>query len=584
MLARTKSAYRPYLILFAGSLVFRLLLGFFFSQPGYTDAYYYSNVAEALWQGRGFHEDYIWNYLSRPLPGSLLNNPSSTYWMPLTSILIYLAYLLTGGPSFFASQIPNILLSSLLPLMAFYIASDIFGANTERGRRYGWLAGLLTIFCGPYAPRFAMPDNFAPYAVFSCGFLICTYKALRLPPKPVRPALGWMALAGFSAGLAYLTRVDGVILLAAAGLAWLIIRYFLKQSTGLNLLGLGLMSLVFVLTIAPWLTHNLLATGQIFPGGGIKVLFWREYNDFFSYSKNLDLSYYLNQTDPSPNWGLGPLLLSKLDAFIQNIQVVGLGALFMLPLFLLGLFTRLPKPETSSTIENKALSNKELSNTQEPSSFILHPPALAGVPSFLWQRPEFLPFVVYTLLLYLAMSLAFTFPSTRGSVFHSSGGLLPFIYLICLVGLDRAISWLSKISRPKAERRRQRNYGSLVVVAYLLISLGFGFIVRNGWDSDYNELKTVGQWMQANTPPDARIMVPDTPAYWYANHKPALAITSDPLPVNLELARRYSVRYFLYQPNHAGVVYLEELFKNKGAPGYTLVATLGALQIYRLEY
>lgn len=571
MLARTKSAYRPYLFLFAGSLVFRLLLGFFFSQPGYTDAYYYSNVAEALWQGRGFREDYIWNYLGRPLPASLLNNPSSTYWMPLTSILIYFSYLLTGGPSFLASQILNILLSSLLPLLAFYIATDIFGAGTERGRRYGWLAGLLTIFCGPYAPRFATPDNFAPYAVFSCSFLVCTYKALRLSPKPGRAALGWMALAGFSAGLAYLTRVDGVILLAAAGLAWLIFRYLLKQPSGLNLIGLGLMALVFVLTIAPWLTHNLLATGQLFPGGGIKVLFWREYNDFFSYSKNLDLSYYLNQTDPSPNWGIGPLLLSKLDAFIQNIQVVVLGALFMLPFFLIGLFTRLPKLEISPTVEDKTFSDKDLSTTQDPSAFPV------------WRRPEFLPFVVYTLLLYLAMSLAFTFPSTRGSVFHSSGGLLPFIYLICLVGLDRAIGWLSKLSRPKAERRRQRNYGTLVVVAYFLISLGFGFIVRNGWDSDYNELKTVGQWMQANAPADSRIMVPDPPAYWYVNHKPALAITSDPLPVNLELARRYGVRYFLYQPNHAGVAYLEQLYKNKGAPNYTLVATLGDLQIYELE-
>jgi 4-amino-4-deoxy-L-arabinose transferase-like glycosyltransferase len=573
VLDRTISAYRPYLILFAGSLVFRLLLGFFFSQPGYTDAYYYSNVAEALWQGRGFREDYIWNYLGRPLPADLLNNPSSTYWMPLTSILIYLAYLLTGGPSFLASQIPNILLSSLLPLLAFYIATDIFGANTERGRRYGWLAGLLTIFCGPYAPRFATPDNFAPYALFSCGFLVCTYKALRLSPKQARAAWGWMVLAGFCAGLAYLTRVDGVILLAAAGLAWLIFRYLLRQPTGLNLTGLGLMTLVFVLTIAPWLTHNLLATGQLFPGGGIKVLFWREYNDFFSYSKNLDLSYYLNQTDPSPNWGLGPLLLSKLDASVQNIQVVVLGALFMLPLFLIGLFTRLPQPEISLITH----SSQESSFPQTPSSFISHPSSL------LWRRAEFLPFVIYTLLLYLAMTLAFTFPSTRGSVFHSSGGLLPFIYLICLVGLDRAISWLSKISRPKAERRRQRNYGTLVVVAYFLISLGFGFIVRNGWDSDYNELKTVGQWMQANAPAGARIMVPDPPAYWYVNHKPALAITSDPLSVNLELARRYGVRYFLYQPNHAGVAYLEELYKNKGAPNYTLVATLGDLQIYELE-
>jgi 4-amino-4-deoxy-L-arabinose transferase-like glycosyltransferase len=564
VLSRLNPAYRPYLALFAGGLLFRLLLGLLFGQPGYADAYYYSNVAEALWQGHGFREDYIWNYLARPLPDSLLHNPSSTYWMPLTSVLIYLAYLVGGGPSFFASQIPNILISAALAPLAFYLCTDIFGRDDERGQRYGWVSGLLIIFCGPYAPRFALPDNFAPYALFSSAFLICSYKALRLPPKQEPASLRWMALAGLCAGLAYLTRVDGLILLAATFLTWLIYRYLLRQPTALGLGGLGLMVLVFGLTLAPWLAHNLAATGQIFPGGGLKVLFWREYNDFFSYTKPLDLPYYLNQTDPSSNWGIGPLLLSKLDALYQNIQVIGLGALFMLPLFVVGLFTRLPHSELPVVEQSSALSTQHS--------------------ALLWRRAEFLPFVIYALLLYLAMSLAFTFPSTRGSVFHSSGGLLPFIYVICLVGLDQAIRWLSKISRPKAERARRRSYSMIIVGAYALISIGFALILRNGWDNDYNELKTVGNWMTTNAPSDAVIMVPDAPAYWYVNHRTALAITSDPLPVNLELARRYGVRYFLYQPNHAGVAYLEELYKQRGAPGYTLVATLGDLQIYQLDW
>lgn len=556
-------AARPYWLLWGGALLFRLLTALLFSQPGYTDAYYYSNVAESLWRGRGFREDYLWNYLSQPLPTSFQNNPSSTYWMPLTSVLIYFSYTLTGGPSFLASQLPNILLSSTFAPLAYYLALDIFGKADPRATRYGWLAGVLMIFCGLYAPYFSLPDNFAPFALFSSGFLICTYKALRLSPAARRSATLWLALAGLCAGLAYLTRVDGLLLLAVPFFSWLLHSWWLRRASGLSWAGLGLMLGVFVVTIAPWLAHNALATGQIFPGGGTKTLFWREYNDFFSYQKSLDLAYYLNLSQPSADWGIGPLVLSKLQALLENLWLWGRGALLLFPLFIIGLLSR----EQAASVQS--------SPQQEGPAM---PPA-KGVR--LWQRAEFVPFVVYSVLLYLAMSLAFTFPSTRGSVFHSSGGLLPFIYLLGLVGLDGFIRWLGRLSRPKAELSRRRSYSIIVVLAFAMISVGFAFTLRSNWDTDYRDNRAVGQWLAANDP-GALVMVADAPAYQYATGQPSLAITSDPLPVNLELARRYNARYFMLQPNHAPAS-LTDLFYNKTAPGYRLVATLGEIQLYHLE-
>ncbi|MEI6047074.1 MAG: hypothetical protein WCS37_22255, partial [Chloroflexota bacterium] len=350
--------------------------------------------------------------------------------------------------------------------------------------------------------------------------------------------------------------VDGVFLLGVVLLSFLVNRFLLRRESGLDWLALGLMALTFGLTLLPWLSRNLTDTGQLFPGGGLKTLFLREYDDFFSYTKPLDLPYYLNQTDLSPTWGIGPLLGSKLDALFQNLLLVGRGTLFfMAPLFLLGFFSRNFQSDTSA------------SNIK---------------PLFLGLQAEFLPFTIYLVTLYLAMSLVFTFPSTRGSVFHSSGGLLPFLYLVILAGLDRFIAWLGTISRPKAGLARRRTYSLMILAAALIMSVSFTFGLANGWNRDYSELKLVGAWLSENGVADALVMAPDVPAYYYVNHRPAIVITNEPLPVNLELARRYGARYFILQPNHAPAS-LAELFAKKTAPGFRLVAELGEVQLYRLE-
>jgi len=542
----------PYAVLFGLALAFRLACALLFRQPGYTDGYYYSNVAASLWQGQGFREDYIWNYLAHPLPENVLNNPSSTYWMPLTSVLIYLAYLLTGGPSFFASQSPNLLISAGLVPLTYYAIKDIFKAG--RGEYYGWLSAGLMLFCGLYAPYFALPDNFAPFALFSFLVLICHYKALRLLPGAEKQARWLMAAAGFCTGLAYLTRVDGVLLLGVALLTLLLNRYWLKRESALGWSALGLMGLVFGLTLLPWLGRNLLDTNQLFPGGGLKTLFLREYDDFFSSVKQIDVPYYLNQRDASPNWGIGPLLLTKLDALWQNLLIIGRGTLFfMLPLFGLGLFSKV----------NDSRPNSEMR-------------------VWLFLRPEFLPFTVYVVGLYLAMSLLFTFPSTRGSVFHSSGGLLPFIYTATLVGLDRFIEWLALISRPKAGPARRKFYSRLLLIVAAILSVGFTLQLAKDWNADYDELKAVGTWLEANGAAKAIVMSPDVPAYYYVNHQPSLVITSDNLAADLAIARRYGASYIILQPNHFPP-HLTELYNKKAAPGFRLVAQLGPVQLYKIE-
>lgn len=549
-------AYRPYWVLLGLALVVRLATALLFHQPGYTDGYYYSNVAELLWRGQGFTENYVWNYMGRPLPAAVTGNPSSLYWMPLTSILIYLAYLVGGGPSFLASQMPGVLFSALLAPLSFYLAVSVFG-NTAQGRRYGWLAGTLTIFSGIFAAYFVLPDNFAPFALFSCGFLVCAgqgwQRLLAGSPGVYRRA----ALAGTLAGLAYLTRVDGLLLLAVPVVCSLFNFSGLKKNWPVAWRAWLVMLGLFAVVITPWLLRNLATTGQLLPGGGVKVLFWREYNDFYSYAKPLDLPYYLNLTQPSPYWSLGQLLGSKLDALWENLLIVARGALFLTPFFVIGLVSR--------------------DDLSQPS-----PPAPARPASArLWHRPELGPFLVYTVLLYLAMSLAFTFAGTRGSLFHSSGGLLPYLFLVSLAGLDRVISWLGKLSRPGATANRQRRYGLLVIVSFVCLTLILTLGLPGDWDKDYNEVRQVGVWLDTHETPGTVVMMPLGPAFWYVTHHSSIATSSDNLATNYELARRYGAKYLVLFPDHYPDTFYE-VYGTKKGPDLVFVTEFDGVQIYRL--
>src|SRR5512145_1993205 len=92
---------RDVMTLFILALLIRLLAAWPQQQPNYMDATYSYVNALNLAAGRGFVEDFVWNYLSNP---GLPPQPSHLYWMPLASILAWLG-LAMGGVSYRAAQI-----------------------------------------------------------------------------------------------------------------------------------------------------------------------------------------------------------------------------------------------------------------------------------------------------------------------------------------------------------------------------------------------------------------------------------------------------------------------------------------------
>jgi 4-amino-4-deoxy-L-arabinose transferase-like glycosyltransferase len=540
----------PYLSLFLLSMVVRFATALAFRQPGYMDAYYYYDIAENLYRGRGFTENFIWNYLT--VPGAV-EHASNAYWMPLTSVVIWPFFALFGA-SFFVSQLPEVLISSALAPLAFYLGVDVFGS-----RRYGWLMALFTIISGAFFPYFVLPDNLALFALTSLLALVFIYKGLRDSDWYLLPA-------GAAIGLSYLTRVDGVLLIVVLLVAFSLARH--RWLSPLEsppprwwplLLGLAIAGLV----VSPWFYLTWLSTGVPFASGGLKVLFLREYNDIFAYARTIDLSYYLNLSQPSPDWGLGPLLWSKAQALFNNLLVVGRPTLlFLSPFFVLGLFVL-------------ASRRGDKTDAAGPGFALRHPDVL-------WRRVEYAPFLIYVVILYLAMSLAFTFPSTRGSVIHSSGGLLPFAIGAAIAGIDGVIAFVSRRNRPKAQASRQRTWLAAFVLGALALSLGFTIQMAIGWDDQYRAYQDIAKLVEKDGGANSLVMIADPPGYFYITHQPSIVLASDDLDTNLAIAKRYGVSYLALGEARPPSLNLRSQ-KKETRPDLHLAMELGDTQIYRID-
>ena len=119
--------------------------------------------------------------------------------MPLTSLVAAVGMAL-GGPSFDAAQIPFGFLYALMGVIGYTT-----GALLGKTRRVAWLAGLITLFSGFFMPYWTTTATFAPFGVVGSMCLL----ALGLG----RRTGDWRAFAaaGALAGLAHLTRADGLL-------------------------------------------------------------------------------------------------------------------------------------------------------------------------------------------------------------------------------------------------------------------------------------------------------------------------------------------------------------------------------------
>jgi hypothetical protein len=506
----------PYAILLVLVFVFRVVTALPLQQAGYMDASYAIHIAENLAQGRGFTEEVLWNYLDQP---EGLPHPSNLYWMPLPSILIA-PFFVWLGVSYHVAQIPFILLSSLLPLLAFYLSRRIFQRDD-----YAWAAALFTAFSGFYTIYWVSPDNFTPFALTAS---LCLYAIAR---GTETNSARYLVAAGALAALSHLSRADGVLLLAVAPLALLAhkpsrnVHYFLLL-TSYFLLG-------YLFLMSPWFLRNYLVVGTPYPSAGTKTLWLTSYDELFRFADDLTPARYLAT-------GIGSIVQSKLNAAFLDALVVAFGALqvFLVPFSIIGLWR-------------------------------------------IRRRIEMLPFFIYAVLLYVTMVLVFTYPSPRGSMLHSSTALLPFLAVAAPPGIDGAVEWVAR--RRKTWNVAQASFvfraGFVALAIFVSVYVyAQGIIPVSAlptniplWNDRDLHYRSIAAWMEQNAGAEDIVMVVDPPTFYNLSHRRAVMIPTDSVDAILVAAHKYDARYMILEFDHPKA--LDDLFQQVATiPWLTRVA------------
>jgi hypothetical protein len=118
-------------------------------------------------------------------------------------------------------------------------------------------------------------------------------------------------LAAACASLAHLTRQDGVLLIPVLLGAILLSPHPRTTKVKYSVLGLGL----YFIILSPLMMTNYRAFGTLLPPGPSKAMFFTEFEDLYSYSKELTLHSYLE-------WGVVNIVKSKMEMVLFCVQVL----------------------------------------------------------------------------------------------------------------------------------------------------------------------------------------------------------------------------------------------------------------------
>ncbi len=527
---------KVYIFLFVLEVGIIFLASTFQKSSGYMDAdYYYANAVHFA-SGKGFNEDFVWNYLDDPKG---IPHPSFTYWMPLASLVSSAALFLTGNLSFPVSRIPFFLLSGFIPILAAHITLRISGE-----RRSAWMAALFSILSGFYLVYIGLPETFLLYMLLGACFfevgMTLFEKSSRFKPL----YLFFCALLGALGGLIVLTRADGLLwAVAGVGLVVFAAKGWGKEKQIWHGLW-GILCLVagFGLVTAGWYVRNFSLFDSWMAPGGIKTLWLTDYNQTFIYpSSLLTLSHW---------WNVGLLAHFKeyLFAFWQNLQTLLIvqGEIFLVPFIII---------------------------------------------AFLKYRSiRILKYFSFMLLIQFAVStFVFPFSGSRGGYFHSGSAFQIILWALAGIGFWVFLKWGVAKRGWQLIRSAKMFVPAIIFLVLLFSTIVFWQKVIGGdpknpiWEQEHMHYQQIETELLANGfPVEQEILIGNPPGYYVTTGRSAFVIPDGDVKTLENVAQRYKVDILAIDENHPwGLDSFYSQAISQG--GFTYLFKVGKYQVYSFQ-
>ncbi len=481
--------------LYVLALVVRLVLIVLFPDPGYLDSSYYVDVAHRLAAGQGLSIDVVWVFAE--VGGAIPSDPilpiaANAHWMPLAS-LVQVPFIMALGATPFASALPFALAGALAAPLTWAIGRDV-GARDAVSVG----AGVLTAIPALSVVFMPQPDNFGLFQPLAVAALWMAARGLRGDRRA-------FALGGLAAGLATLSRTDGVLLAAVLGLVFVWDRVAAWRSSGGRLPAISVAAAagalgLFLVCIVPWYLRQLAVFGQLSPSTATgRVLYIRNIDEWNSITSPATLDWLLAQ-------GIGPLLMSRVLGLVSAVVIASvlLFAIVLVPFLLIGAWRRR-------------------------------------------RDSAFGPYFCYAIILFLFSAIVSAVHVPGGTFIHSAVALAPYGYLLALEGAAILAVWLAtRRGRAVNVHRAVRLY--VVGLTGLVVVLGLLYVplVHEGWAERRDRFLAVGTALdEAGASSDDRVMSIDTAGMKYWTGHPGVVLVNDPLGTIADVAAAYDIRWLV---------------------------------------
>jgi hypothetical protein len=487
---------RTPLLLYGLALAVRALLIWHFPYPAYPDSAYYVDVARSLHAGGGFNVDFIWIFaeVGGKIPlDPVLPIPSNAHWMPLASI-VQLPFMAIFGTTAWASAAPFALIGATAAPLTWAIARD---AKATSSVAMG--AGILTAIPLLSAVYLVQPDNFSLYQPLVIASLWMGARALR-----GRTAGRAFVAAGLLAGLATLSRNDGMLVLASLGVIFLFDRWRAFRSAGSRPPAIPFASAVacvgvFILVMAPWWLRQLAVFGSISPSTASgKVLFIRDIGEWNSIATPADLGHLLGM-------GPGPLLMTRIGGLVAAlmIYITLVGGVVLAPLMVIGGWARR-------------------------------------------HSDDFRPFFVYAGILFAFSAIVSAVHVPGGTFIHSAVALAPYSYILALEGVAVSVAWVAARRRTWDAASATRIF-SAAIIGFAVVCAVLGTVAVHGiWDLRRERGLAVASALDAyGAPLTDRVMSIDAASTKYWSGRGGVVLVNDPVETVHEVADAYDIRWLV---------------------------------------